>query len=128
MICLKSAYLFRALRLFWGTKTSITHYGVPSATWDSECCIKWLANSTYCLLNTWSPTHVALSGTCFLIELPLCSADHYAHISLLVKDDLFDSNHFPISISVDISSPFHSHITYFKWHHICQDFNATLLA
>lgn len=58
---------------------------------------------------------MALGGACSLIDLWLCSADFYVHTPLHVEDELFDSDNFPISITVDLNSP-------------VQDFNAALSA
>lgn len=40
--------------------------------------------------------------------------DLYAHTSLLVENDLFESDHLIISVSVDIGSPFQSRVIYFR--------------
>lgn len=69
---------------------------------------------------------MAPSDVCSLIDFSLCSADHYALSSFQDLDDLLDSDHFPMSTSVDIGSPFHAGVTYFRWNRICHDFNAAL--
>lgn len=98
------------------------------ASQSIEHIVERLMNSPYCLLNSCSPIYLALSGACSLKDFFLCSAGLYALSSLQVSNDFFDSDHFPISISVNISSPFQSCINYFRWHCICHDFNAALPA
>lgn len=99
---------------FGGYNLHYPLWGVRSATLASECFVGRLSNSPYCLLNSLALTHLARSGACSLTDLSLCSVDLNAHTSLQVEDDLFDNDHFPISIFVDIVSPFQSRLIYYR--------------
>lgn len=62
-----------------------------------------VANSPFCLLNITDTTDVALGDDCSLLDPSLPSTNVYAHTSLDVEDELFDSVHFPTSITFDVN-------------------------
>lgn len=92
-------------------------WGSPVASRASEIFVDWLVDSSFCILNSVAPMHVAPSGICSLIDLSLCSSDLLASTSFQVEDDTYDSDHRP---------PLQPGITMYKWPLICREVNNTL--
>lgn len=69
-------------------------------------------------MNSNAPAHVVPNGISSLIELSICSPNLLASSSLQVEEDLYDSDHFPINISVDFHAPLQPSPTLFNWSHI----------
>ena len=63
---------------------------------------QWIINSNFCLLNSPSPTHVAPSGKYFTIDLFFCPSDLLTKTNFQVHEDIFDSDHFPILLTLAI--------------------------
>lgn len=69
----------------------------------SECLIDWF--SPIFAMNASVPNHEAPCGVSSLINLPICSSYLLANSTLSVKKNSFDSDYFPIVISVELHPP-----------------------
>ena len=82
---------FNAPHSFWGARSNS-----PGAT----KLIDWMDLNNISLLNTNLPTHISPGGNTSLIDLSLTSSDLAQTSSLSVLQDTFDSDHFPIAITI----------------------------
>lgn len=88
--------------------------------------VDWLGDSNLCLINSADPTHVAPSGCRSLIDLSLCTDVLFPRVSYQVLDDLFDSDHLPVLISLAERKDIHEKQKYFRWTRISQEVNDRL--
>ena len=101
-------------------------WGAHSSSRFSNDFVDWITESRFCLINTSDPTHVASGGSLSLIDLSLCSSVLLPRVSYHVLDELFDSDHFPIQISLVGRMAMYGNQKYFNWNKISQDVNTRL--
>lgn len=92
----------------------------------SESFAEWLSESSFCLMNSTMPTYVVPNGGCSQIDLLLCSPDILTSSTIHVEEELYDSDHFPIIISVDLHTLLQPSLTLYKWLLISREMNASI--
>ena len=101
-------------------------WGATTASKHSEDFAQWILNSEFCLLNSQTSTHVAPSGKQSIIDLSFCSSDLLTKTNFQVHEDLFDSDHFPILLTLAIHPPLQILRPRFHWKNISLDVNNSL--
>lgn len=77
-------------------------------------------------MNLDTPTYASSNGSCSVIDLCLCSPDNYAKTIIQVEEELYDSDHFPIIISVELYTQSRHSPIFNKWPNMCREIDANL--
>lgn len=73
------------------------HLGSPNKSQDGDKVMDWIMDNELVLLNTKQPTHFSRNSQA-LLDLTLGSKDLGLHTDLMVLEELYDSDHYPIQI------------------------------
>lgn len=98
-------------------------WGASSASRVSEEFVEWLTSSSICIINSSQWTHLAPNGTRSLLDLSLCSPDLLARTSCLVDEELYDSDHYPIHLTIDSPVSFQPPRRSYCWTKVCSEVN-----